>query len=189
MPPRWSAFRDRAARAFVWARARRLRGRRLALLFSPLAVLLLVVVASRPKPVPQPVAFNHVKHTRDLGLGCEFCHQNVGAGTRAGLPNAETCAACHQVAQGTSAEAVRVTTLLTQGNPLRFNKLFRLADHVYFAHRRHVEIAKLDCTECHGGIAATERPPTHPLVRIKMNFCISCHQAKQQSVDCVACHR
>ncbi len=189
MTDRWSALRSRAEGAFTGLRsARWLRGRPL-LGFLALAALVVVVLASRSKPVPQPVAFNHVKHTQDLGLGCEFCHQNVNAGARAGLPNAEICAACHQAQQGTSAEAARVTTLLSQGNPLRFNKLFRLADYVYFAHRRHVEIAKLDCRECHGAIAATQRPPAYPLVRIKMNFCVSCHLAKRQSVDCVACHR
>jgi hypothetical protein len=161
----------------------------LLLVFLPLAGLVLFALVLRPKPILQPIAFNHLKHTQDLGLGCEFCHQNVNTGTHAGLPNAEICGACHQAPQGNSPEAAKVTTLLAQGDPLRFNKLFYLANYVYFAHRRHVGIAKLECRECHGAIATTQRPPSHPLVGIKMSFCTSCHQAKKQSVDCVACHR
>jgi len=150
----------------------------------------LVATSAKPRaPVPQPVAFNHLKHTKDLGLGCEFCHKYVTAGPHAGLPDATTCGICHRVPQGKSPEAARVTTLLVAGAPLRFNKLFRLPGHVYFSHRRHVAIAKLDCQQCHGGIAATERPPRRPLVSIRMRVCLDCHRAKGQSTDCVACHR
>ena len=189
MTVRWSTLRARAAGAFSglrgsgWQRGATLLG------LLALVALVVIVLASRAGPVAQPVAFNHVKHTRDLELGCNFCHQNVSTGARAGLPNAETCSACHQAQQGNSAEALRVTTLLEQGDPLRFNKLFRLADHVYFAHRRHVEIAKLECSQCHGAIATTRLPPDRALTRVDMKFCVSCHQAKKQSVDCVACHR
>lgn len=156
-------------------------------LFASFVVLL--GAASCQAPVPQPVAFNHLKHTKDLGLGCEFCHQQVGTGAHAGLPGAVTCQMCHQAVQGSSPEAARVTALLTAGDPLRFNKLFRLPLHVYYSHRRHVGIAELECRNCHGAIATTQRPPGQALVRIKMAFCLDCHRAKGQSLDCNACHR
>ena len=152
-------------------------------------VLVLVSGATRRAPVPQPVAFNHLKHTKDLGLDCQFCHKYVETGAHAGLPDAGTCGICHQAQQGKSPEAARVTKLLAAGDPLRFNKLFRLPTHVYYTHRRHVGIAKLECQQCHGGIASTERPPGRPLVAIRMKFCLSCHRAKGQSLDCVSCHR
>jgi hypothetical protein len=135
------------------------------------------------------VAFNHLKHTKDLGLDCQTCHQQVSTGAHAGLPDAATCRLCHEAKQGTSPEAARVTALLAGGDPLRFNKLFRLPPHVYYSHRRHVGIAKLECPNCHGDIAMTQRPPGRPLVGIKMNFCLDCHRAKGQSLDCVSCHR
>ncbi len=96
---------------------------------------------------------------------------------------------CHQVPQGTSEEAARVTKLIADGDSLRFKKLFKLPSHVFFTHRRHVGIARLDCTDCHGNIAETERPPDRPLVKIKMKVCLSCHREEDQSVDCVSCHR
>jgi hypothetical protein len=163
-------------------------------------VLLLLVVpflvvavsfpaARRGPPVPQPVAFNHFKHTEELGLGCEFCHKYVLQGAHAGLPGAETCSLCHGTPQGTSEEAARVTQLIEQGDPLRFNKLFRMPDHVFYTHRRHVAIGGLECQICHGDIAASERPPSWPLVNISMEFCMDCHLEQDQTLDCNACHR
>ncbi|NIN09968.1 MAG: hypothetical protein GTN62_00995 [Gemmatimonadales bacterium] len=154
-----------------------------------LAAVVVPLVARAGTAVPQPVAFNHRKHTQDLGLNCEFCHAYVRTGAHAGLPDAQTCSMCHQVTQGTSEEAARVTELISQGDPLRFNKLFRLAPHVFYTHRRHAGIGEIECQECHGAIAETERPPDRPLVQVTMDFCISCHREQGQTLDCNACHR
>jgi hypothetical protein len=152
-------------------------------------VVVLLIVARRSPAVPQPVAFNHRKHTEDLGFNCEFCHEYVRTGAHAGLPDVETCSMCHATPQGTSDEAARVTELIEQGDPLRFNKLFRLAPHVFYTHRRHVGIAELECENCHGAIAETERPPSRPLVRITMDTCMDCHRERNATLDCNACHR
>ncbi len=146
------------------------------------------LVRSNP-PVGQPIAFNHRKHTEDLSLPCTFCHKYVLTGAHAGLPDASTCSTCHRTAQGPSEEAARVTQLIDAGDPIVFNKLFRLPDHVFYTHRRHVGIGELECTNCHGAIAQTERPPDRPLVRITMQFCTDCHRERDQSTDCTACHR
>jgi len=154
-----------------------------------LAATAVLLQSVRRPAVPQPVAFNHRRHTQDLKLDCSFCHQYVTTGAHAGLPDAQICGICHQTPPGKSPEAVRLSALLATGDPLRFRKLFRLASHVRYTHRRHVGIAKLECLNCHGSIASTERPPARPLVRITMNLCLDCHRAQGQSVDCVACHR
>jgi len=166
-----------------------LRGRFLAFTRWLVSTVVVLLAASCRHPVPQPVAFNHLKHTKDLELDCSDCHAYVKTGTHAGLPDAEACQLCHETQQGSSPEAARVTTLLAKGDPLRFNKLFRLAPHVYYSHRRHVGIAQLECRSCHGDIADTQRPPAQPLVRINMKLCMDCHRAKGQSLDCVSCHR
>jgi hypothetical protein len=157
-----------------------------------LAILLVAAahsILTRGPSVKQPVAFNHRKHTEQLKIACQLCHQYDATGAHAGLPSAQTCVMCHQVPQGTTAEAARLTVLLARGEPLRFDKLFHLPPYVYFTHRRHVGIAKLPCEQCHGAIAHTERPPERPLVGIRMRVCLDCHQLTGQSVDCVACHR
>lgn len=163
--------------------------RRLLLIAPPVVVLVLLGLARRSPAVPQPVAFNHRKHTQDLQLNCEFCHQYVTSGAHAGLPGNDICSTCHLAPMGESKEAARLTELLSRGDSLQFHKLFRLPSHVTYTHRRHVGIAQLECSLCHGGIAATERPPARPLVQINMGFCLDCHRDRAQSLDCVACHR
>ena len=144
----------------------------------------------RRKPnVVQPIAFNHQKHTQDLHLRCDFCHKYYQIGRHSGLPGADVCRICHVIALGTSPEAAKLTELLKTGQPLQFKKLFRLPDYVYYSHRRHVEIAKLDCATCHDGIADTRVPPQRPLIEIKMQFCLDCHVARGVTTDCTACHR
>ncbi|NIR44762.1 MAG: cytochrome c3 family protein [Gemmatimonadetes bacterium] len=148
-----------------------------------------LLLAQRVPAVPQPVEFNHQKHTEQLGLNCEFCHKYVTAGAHAGLPDVRTCSMCHSRRQGTSEEAARVTELIEQGDSLRFNKLFRLPDHVFYTHRRHVGIAELECQNCHGAIASTKRPPKRALVNVTMDFCMDCHREQGATLDCNACHR
>ncbi len=150
------------------------------------AALLFAIPSS---PIEQPIAFNHLKHTQDLELSCEFCHKYVKTGAHAGLPDEQTCRMCHSSPQGTSEEAAKVTELLTAGEPIRFNKLFGLESHVFYTHGRHAGIAELECSTCHGAIAETERPPKRALVKVDMDFCLDCHREQGQSLDCVACHR
>lgn len=165
------------------------RRRVLELLLLALGLFVAVLIWKPPPAVPQPIAFNHRVHTEQLGLGCEFCHMYVTTGAHAGLPGEDTCGICHLAVQGDAPEAARVTELLTAGTPFRFNKLFRLPTHVNYTHRRHVGIGDLECANCHGSIATSERPPARPLVHIDMAFCLDCHRARGQPVDCVACHR
>jgi hypothetical protein len=96
---------------------------------------------------------------------------------------------CHSTPQGDSEEAARVTELLEAGEPLTFKKLFGLPDHVFYTHRRHVVIGEVECVECHGDIATTERPPERPLVEMDMEFCMACHTERGVTNDCTACHR
>jgi len=172
-----------------WVRTGRTRGLLLVVMLFVAILIVVPVAAGRSAPTPQPVAFNHRKHTQDLGLDCSFCHVYVQTGAHAGLPTADICAMCHSAPQGTSPEAARVTQLLQQGDSLHFNKLFRLPTHVFYTHRRHVGLGKLECQNCHGAIATTERPPPRPLVKITMSYCLDCHREKGQTLECTACHR
>jgi hypothetical protein len=152
-------------------------GRSPLLVLIPLAILAaaltLVLAVNRSPAVPQPIAFNHLAHIEGEGLDCDFCHEYVRVGAHAGLPNAEICSECHDTPQGESEEAARVTELIDQGQLFRFNKLFRLPDHVFYTHRRHV--GKL--------------PPERPLVSMSMEYCMDCHRERGETLDCNACHR
>jgi hypothetical protein len=138
--------------------------------------------------VRQPISFNHKKHVKDLDLGCTTCHLTVEKEAFSGLPTAEVCAFCHAEPQGKSAEEAKLVALLKAGTPLEWNRLFRQPAHVFYSHRRHVVVAKIQCAVCHGSIALTTSPPGR-VRRLRMNDCLGCHRKSGVSTDCTACHR
>lgn len=138
--------------------------------------------------VRQPIAFNHLKHVKDLDLACNTCHVTVETEAFSGLPSAEICAGCHAEAQGTTAEEKRLVKMLQDGTPMTWVSLFRQPPHVFYSHRRHVMVAKIPCAECHGGIADSSSPPLR-VRKLQMEDCLRCHERKRVSTDCTTCHR
>ncbi len=139
-------------------------------------------------PVDQPIAFSHKKHVKDLDLACSTCHAYYEKESFSGIPGSDVCASCHAEAQGKSDEEAKLVKLLTSGAPLVWKQLFRQPPHVFYSHRRHVVVAKLDCTACHGAIAETSTPPRR-VKRLVMDDCLECHRQKGVPTDCTACHR
>jgi len=137
----------------------------------------------------QPIAFSHAKHAGDLAIDCTLCHATAGTGAHASLPTLATCLGCHEEAQTDSAEENKIRELAADGKDDVFRKTFRLADHVFYTHQRHVTVAQLPCDTCHGAIAATVEPPERPLKRITMDFCVDCHARSGVTQDCTRCHR
>lgn len=147
-------------------------------------------IALRPaEDVPQPVAFNHRKHVQDAGLECSTCHEYYETSEHSGLPELATCLGCHDGTTTGSAEEKRLVEQAEKTPPPRFRKLFRLPDHVYYSHRRHVSVAGLKCEECHGEVAATTAPPSRPLVGVTMDTCVACHARQGVETGCTQCHR
>jgi len=70
-----------------------------------------------------------------------------------------------------------------------WRRLCKVADHVFYSHRRHVTVAGIECSVCHGGIGLSTTPPEWPLRKLKMSFCWDCHEQKGASTDCDACHK
>jgi hypothetical protein len=138
--------------------------------------------------VVQPIAFNHRKHVQDEGLECIACHAYYETETFSGLPGPEACALCHHEPKGESAEEKKLVGMLQRGEPLLWKPLFQQPAHVFYSHRRHVVVAGIECTVCHGNIADSERPPER-VVRLTMKDCLRCHTEKVVSTDCTACHR
>lgn len=146
--------------------------------------------AFRPvENVVQPILFNHAKHVKDAGLPCSTCHEYYETSAHSGLPELATCLGCHDGTVSGTAEEKKLVELGNSDNPPRFRKLFRLPEHVYYSHRRHVAVAGLECEGCHGAIAATSVPPSRPLLRITMDSCVACHAARGVQTDCTHCHR
>jgi len=139
--------------------------------------------------VQQPIQFDHKKHVEEAGIECVMCHDNYPKGEHAGLPALSICTGCHTDNPSDQPEIAKLLALAKEGKEDVFRKTFRISDHVFYSHRRHAALGKLPCEGCHGAIAATQTPPEAPLVRIDMDFCVSCHLEKEISVDCTRCHR
>lgn len=137
----------------------------------------------------QPIAFSHRKHAGDLEIACSLCHETSETGAHAGLPTLATCLGCHEEAQTDSSEEKKIREMAAAKKDDVFRKTFRLADHVFYTHQRHVTVAHLPCETCHGAIAATVEPPERPLKRITMDFCVDCHARSGVTQDCTRCHR
>lgn len=145
--------------------------------------------AMAPRPVTQPIAFNHSLHVGDVGLDCTECHSYVLTGARATIPNVEECGMCHAEALTESEEEQRLVAFVESGEPIPWRKVYRVPDHVYFSHRRHAAIAGIECERCHGPMAERTLPVTRPAVRLTMDACIECHDQSGVTNDCITCHR
>jgi hypothetical protein len=139
--------------------------------------------------VTQPIQFNHQKHVKDVGMECLACHEYYATREHSGLPALATCLGCHEGGVTDSPEEKRLLELAERDPQPSFRKLFRLPDHAYYSHRRHVAVAGLKCETCHGAIADTTAPPSRPLVRITMDTCVGCHAEQSVKTDCTDCHR
>ena len=137
--------------------------------------------------VIQPIDFNHGLHAESLE--CETCHELFSTSAHSGLPGLTTCLMCHEEPLTDSAEEEKIGRLAEAGQEQVFRKLFRLPDNVYYTHRRHAAVAQIECSVCHGEIAQTTSPPETPLVKIDMDFCLDCHEARGAPTDCTRCHR
>jgi hypothetical protein len=121
----------------------------------------------------QPVPFSHQHHVGGLGLDCRYCHTSVETSAMAGVPPTHTCMTCHSQLYTQTAMLAPVRQSLADNRPIRWNKVNRLPDYVYFDHSIH--IAKgVGCSTCHGDVA------TMPLMRqaapLTMEWCLDCHR-------------
>ena len=154
---------------------------------SLLMGLLLCACAEAP-PVVQPITYNHKAHI-DSGLACDACHQSVEKAAAASVPTRETCMMCHQVAITESPEEEKVRQYADKGEEIPWRRIYQVPEHVYFSHRRHVTAAGVECVQCHGAVASLTTPPSHPLVKQSMDWCLACHRARGATQDCIHCHR
>lgn len=142
-----------------------------------------------PKLVNQPVEYNHSIHINDVGLECVECHVGVENRARATLPAVGICEDCHSEMNGETKAEAFVVAAVENSEEIIWNRIYELPDHVYFSHRRHIALGKIECTQCHGDIQAFETPPLIPFVALTMDFCIDCHDEHKVNNDCLACHR
>jgi len=152
-------------------------------------ILILQISCEATQVIDQPIAFNHSIHINDVGLECVECHVGVERRARATLPTVEICEACHSEMNGETKAEAFVVAAVENSEEILWNRVYELPDHVYFSHRRHISLGKIECVECHGDIQDLTTPPMIPQIALTMEFCMNCHEEKKVNNDCLACHR
>ena len=176
---------------------------------------------------PQPIAFPHTVHAGavdagGVGIQCEFCHRNVTKGAAATVPAVETCLFCHkQINEGNLAattdvdltEVQRVVDKFSDGNPIDWERVHRLPDHVRFVHEAHIRFLTQGetrevtlpigdespmtlplpvgeaCAVCHGNVAEMTVVQPQAGQSLKMGTCLDCHRQTNVATDCTICHK
>jgi len=167
----------------------RKREAKLVLIGLILGALLLLILGGLGfgSKTAQPISFSHKKHTAQ-GLSCDTCHIYFKTQTFSGMPRLETCLDCHKDPVTKSPEEEKIRDYQKKNQEISWARLYVQPDHVFFSHRRHVVLGKMDCQTCHGAIGESDRPPSKPWVKMTMKWCMDCHSKKQVTNDCLACH-
>lgn len=150
-----------------------------------LAIVLTFVVWESPYATSQyisryqPVPFSHEHHVGSLGLDCRYCHTGVEQTAFAGLPPTHTCMTCHSQIWTTASILEPVRESLAQNIPIRWVRVNRVPDYVYFDHSIHVSKG-IGCTTCHGPIGTM--PLTYRAEPLTMGWCLTCHRHPESFV-------
>ena len=121
----------------------------------------------------QPVPFSHKHHVGGDGIDCRYCHTTVETAANAGLPSTEICMTCHSQIWSRAPVLAPVRHSAATGQPLRWVRVNKLPDYVFFDHSIH--IAKgVGCTTCHGPIG--KMPLTWKGRSLTMSWCLDCHR-------------
>ncbi len=158
------------------------------ILFTALILVIGIVLAAILNG-EQPIRYNHEKHIQDADLECIDCHRNVETGERASIPNIETCSECHDDTEDENEEIRKVAMYVDEGKRIPWKQVNIVPDYAFFSHRRHVSVGKIARETCHGNVASMVTPFSEPYREITMDWCLDCHQERQISSDCYACHR
>ena len=171
-----------------------------------------------PAAASQPIAFNHRLHkTLNIGCGechfrceknrdesgdlaCEacarsdvfFCSEHVACPDHKlpDLPSVEVCATCHASDEAETPQKAALMEYIDTQRPIPWQRVTFLDEaNAYFSHRRHAQLGRIACSECHGDVGGMEAPPAAPPVAMSMDWCLQCHREKEQSQQCVNCHR
>jgi hypothetical protein len=140
----------------------------------------------RPEPV-QPIAYQHKPHIEKAKLQCNFCHAAVDKGPVASIPGVKDCMVCHQAIATDKPEIQKVAAYEQRGEEIPWQRVYGWNDeaHVRFNHAPHIR-AEVQCSTCHGDVP--QMTVARRVVDHTMGFCVSCHQERKVSNDCLTCH-
>ena len=148
------------------------------------AALPVFLMADTQKAPVQPIPFSHKRHA-EASIRCNMCHPNAAKAERAGLPATSQCMTCHAGIKKDSPNIRELAAIHQQEKPIRWARVYRLPDFVFFSHSTHVN-GKVACAVCHGPVE--ERETLAAEVTHDMKTCMACHSARGASNKCHVCH-
>lgn len=101
--------------------------------------------------VEQPIEFDHRHHARDDGIRCLYCHHEAERGPTAGVPDTALCMGCHNQIWNDSPQTAPIRESWDHRTPIRWRRVTRLPDFVFFDHSAHVSNG-VGCETCHGRV-------------------------------------
>lgn len=169
----------------------------------------------------QPIAFIHSVHVCENEIDCKYCHNSAYDSKHAGIPSTNVCMNCHKaVKKGKRTGTTEIEKIYAaigfdsksgtyfdgegnignalpqdsyDGEPIKWNKVHNLPDHVYFSHQQHVNVGGIQCQNCHGDVSTYSVGRLTPVEEINelvdafpgliqlskptmtMGWCIECH--------------
>ena len=139
-----------------------------------------IAVGRSPEYAPdQPIKFSHRIHSGQNKIDCLYCHNTAEHGKSAGIPSANVCLNCHElvVKEGSlsgSFEINKIIRAVNNNQPIVWNKVYNLPDHVFFSHAQHVGVGDVECVECHGDV--DEMDIVKAYNDLSMGWCVNCHR-------------
>lgn len=144
----------------------------------------------------QPIDYRHSIHAGQLKIPCLYCHNNADKSPIANVPAVSTCMNCHRIVAGSNPtyqkEIAKVVDYYNRGQAIPWVSVYRLPDHAWFSHKRHVK-AGMQCQTCHGPVQQMDH--VYKYSSLKMGWCVTCHKANlhnaqfASSIDCYTCHK
>jgi len=121
----------------------------------------------------QPVPFSHKHHVGDDGIDCRYCHDKVEVSSEAGLPSTHTCMTCHSQLYTGAPVLAPVRQSFATGEPIRWNRVAKVPDYVFFNHAIHISRG-VPCVTCHGRV--DQMALTFRAEPFQMQWCLDCHR-------------
>jgi len=84
--------------------------------------------------------------------------------------------------------------IIEEKGEIEWERVYKVKDHVYFSHRIHTAVAKLECQECHGSVenmtvAIRSAGGSSDRGFMEMGWCVTCHKRKGAPRECSTCHK
>ncbi len=131
------------------------------------------MATGRLRAPEQPVPFDHRHHVSDDGIDCRYCHTTVEHSPLASVPSTDICMNCHNQIWNDSPLLQTVRESYYDDRPIRWQRVNRIPDFVYFNHSIHVNKG-VGCEECHGRVDRMAR--VYQAQPLTMRWCLDCHR-------------